>query len=89
MSLTSINSIRRILTIFQTSEAEVRPHCIVTGPSGSGKSHTIEVLCEELDLDIIHVNAAGLTKEGTAGNSLSKALSPLMRKGNRDRKSVV
>lgn len=81
MSLQSINSIRRILNIFQSSEGEVRPHCIVTGPSGSGKSHTIQLLCEELDLPLVEINAAGLTKEGTAGNSVSKALSPLMQYG--------
>lgn len=83
MSVESINKIRRILEIFQSSEGEIRPHHFVTGPSGSGKSHTIAVLCEELELEMIEVNAAGLTKEGTAGNSLSKALTPLMRKGNR------
>jgi len=83
MSLEAINNIRRILEIFQSSEGEIRPHHIVTGPSGSGKSHTLQVLCEELDLHMIEVNAAGLTKEGTAGNSLSKALSPLMRMGDR------
>lgn len=81
MSLKSINAIRRILTIFQNSEGEIRPHFIVTGPSGSGKSHTIEMLCEELDLRHFGVNAAGLTKEGTAGNSLSKALAPLLQGG--------
>lgn len=83
MSIESIQSIKRVLEIFQASEGEIRPHHFVTGPSGSGKSHTMSVLCEELDLDLLEINAAGLTKEGTAGNSLSKALSPLMRKGNR------
>lgn len=83
MSKESINSIKRILEIFQASEAEVRPHFIITGPSGSGKSHTMALLCEELNLPMLEINAAGLTKEGTAGNSLSKALSPLMQYGGR------
>lgn len=81
MSIEAINSIRRILTIFQASEGEIRPHFIVTGPSGSGKSHTIQMLCEELDMLYFEINAAGLTKEGTSGNSLSKALSPLLQNG--------
>lgn len=81
MSIQTIDRIRRVLTIFQTSEAEIRPHFIVTGPSGSGKSHTIQCLAEELDLNYFEINAAGLTKEGTAGNSLSKALSPLLQSG--------
>lgn len=76
MSSKTIDAIRRVLNIFETSEGEIRPHFIVTGPSGSGKSHTIQCLAEELD-----INAAGLTKEGTAGNSLSKALTPLLQSG--------
>ena len=77
MSIASIDSIRRIFNIFQASEGEIRPHLILTGPSGCGKSHTLETLAEDLDIKMIQINAAGLTKEGTAGNSLSKALSPL------------
>lgn len=83
MCASSIDAIRRILTIFQTSEGEIRPHFIVTGPSGSGKSHTIACLAEELDIHVLEINAAALTKEGTSGNSLSKALAPLAQLGNR------
>lgn len=81
MSVKTIDSIRRILSIFATSEGAIRPHFIVTGPSGSGKSHTIQCLAEELGLPYFDINAAGLTKEGTAGNSLSKALTPLLTTG--------
>lgn len=83
MSIKSINAIQRILNIFQTSEATIRPHFILTGPSGSGKSHTIQSFCEELDIPMVEINAASLTKEGTAGNSLSKALAPLVQYGGR------
>lgn len=82
MSIQAINHIRKILEIFKASEGEVRPHFILTGPSGSGKSHTVQMLCEDMDLPMIEVNAAGLTKEGTAGNSLSKALTPLLQFGS-------
>lgn len=82
MSTQIIDSIRRILNIFVTSEGEIRPHFIITGPSGSGKSHTIQALAEELDINYFDINAAGLTKEGTAGNSLSKALAPLLQAGD-------
>lgn len=78
MSTPTVDTLRRILKIFQTSEAAIRPHFILTGPSGSGKSHTIELLAEELDMPMLQVNAASLTKEGTSGNSLSKALTPLL-----------
>jgi ATP-dependent protease Clp ATPase subunit len=78
MSLQTIDRIRRAMNIFATSEAEIRPHFIVTGPSGSGKSHTIQALAEELELNYFEINAASLTKEGTSGNSVSKALTPVL-----------
>ena len=53
----------------------------LVGPSGSGKSHTVQTLCEELDMSMFEINAAALTKEGTSGNSLSKALAPLLQSG--------
>lgn len=81
MSAHTLDAIRRVLKIFETSEGEIRPHFIVTGPSGSGKSHTIQCLAEEMDINYFDINAAGLTKEGTAGNSLSKALTPLLQCG--------
>lgn len=75
-----IKETSRIVDIFKTSEGEIRPHFIVTGPRGSGKSHTIQQLAEKFELEFIKINAAQLTKEGTSGNSLSKALSPLIQK---------
>lgn len=82
MSVKSLAAIHRIFSIFQSSEAEIRPHFILTGPSGSGKSHNIQLLAEEFDLPYIEVNAAALTKEGTSGNSVSKALAPLTQHGS-------
>lgn len=74
---TTLKNIKRILEIFEGSEGEIRPHFIITGPSGSGKSHTMAQLAEEMDIPMWEINAAQLTKEGTAGNSLSKAMTPL------------
>ncbi len=72
-----IKELNRLFEIFINSECEIKPHFILTGSSGSGKSHTIQGLCEDHDIGYIEVNAAQLTKEGTSGNSLSKALAPL------------
>lgn len=69
--------IGRILEIFRGSEGKIRPHFLLTGPSGSGKSHIIQTIVDEYDLGYLEINAAQLTKEGTSGNSLSKALAPL------------
>lgn len=72
-----IKQLNKILEIFKASEGEIRPHFIITGPSGSGKSHSVQYLAETHEIEYIEINAAQLTKEGTSGNSLSKALSPL------------
>ena len=40
----ALKAISRILDIFISSEAEIRPHFMLTGPSGSGKSHTVQSL---------------------------------------------
>ena len=70
----AIGQMSKILEIFKASEGEIRPHCIITGPSGSGKTFTLTQLCENMEINLIEVNAAQLTKEGMSGNSLSKAL---------------
>lgn len=75
---TLTNEIGRILDIFIASEGKIRPHFILTGESGSGKSFTIKSLCRQKGIGCLEINAAQITKEGTSGNSLSKALSPLM-----------
>ena len=36
-----IKETSRIVEVFKTSKGEIRPYFIVTGSSGSGKSHTI------------------------------------------------
>lgn len=78
-----VKEMHKVFDIFKNSEGVIRPHFILTGPSGSGKTFTINQLCEQHDLNYFEVNAAQLTKEGTSGNSLSKALSPLLQTGNR------
>lgn len=72
-----VSEIQKIFNIFKHSDAEVRPHFILTGPSGSSKTYTIKTLAEQMEFGFIEINAAQLTKEGTSGNSLSKALSPI------------
>lgn len=67
----------KVFQVFSASEAQIRPHFVLTGGSGSGKSHVIKTLAEAMDVGYFEINAAQLTKEGTSGNSLSKALAPL------------
>lgn len=78
-----IADLTKVFEIFNASETEIRPHCIITGPSGSGKSFTVMSIAEMLDIPYIEINAAQLTKEGTSGNSVSKVLAPLARSGGK------
>lgn len=77
-----LKDLGRIFEIFINSECKIRPHFVLTGSSGSGKSITIRHLAEKHKIGYLEVNAAQLTKEGTSGNSLSKALTPLLQLGN-------
>jgi len=79
----TISNINRIMEIFKNSDGKIRPHYILTGPSGSGKSYALQSLAENLELDYMEINAAQLTKEGTSGNSLSKALAPIANHGDK------
>lgn len=74
---TVVDKLQKIFNVFEASEGAIRPHFIMTGPSGSGKSHIINTMAKEMELGYLEINAAQLTKEGTSGNSLSKALAPL------------
>lgn len=78
-----IKQLNKIFEIFKTSESEIRPHFILTGESGSGKSLTISTLARQHELGFVEINAAQLTKEGVSGNSLSKALSPMLQMGSK------
>lgn len=73
-----LNELDRVMKIFVNSNCVIRPHFILTGESGSGKSITISALCIKNKIGFVELNAAQLTKEGTSGNSLSKALTPLL-----------
>lgn len=78
-----IAELSKIVEIFKASECSIRPHAILAGSSGSGKSLTVQHLAALHELAFIEINAAQLTKEGTSGNSLSKALAPMATIGAR------
>ena len=75
--------VNNVLKVWKSSGGTIRPHFMLTGPSGSGKSHLINKLAEYHEVNFVEINAAQLTKEGTSGNSLSKALAPIQQAGGR------
>ncbi len=50
------------------------PHCILTGPTGCGKSETLRQLGKLLSVPILHINARCLTDEGYKGFNFSEAV---------------
>lgn len=75
--------LEKVVEIFVSSEQEIRPHFMFTGESGSGKTLLIQYLAAKFKLGFLEINAAQLTKEGVSGNSLSKAISPMLQFGGR------
>lgn len=71
------SQLNHVIGIFIESEGAIRPHCHLTGPSGSGKSYLVNQVSNEYKLPMLEINAAQLTAEGLSGNSLSKALRKL------------
>lgn len=72
------DDIDKIFSIFEASEGTIKPHFILTGESGSGKTFIVNSLAVKYKMNFVEINAAQLTKEGVSGNSLSKALTPIL-----------
>jgi len=71
------DSLANIFRIFSGSHGTIRPHFILTGASGTGKTYTVQTFCDNMSIPFVEINAATLTKEGTSGNSLSKSMAKL------------
>ena len=65
------------------------PHCILTGPSGSGKSETLRQLALFLDIPFLHVNAPCITAEGYKGINFSEVVGDFWKVNNRPISAIV
>lgn len=79
--------LQQVFDVFLRSEGTIRPHCFISGPSGSGKSFLVEALARNANIPNFEMNAAQLTIEGVSGNSLSKAIKPL--KKHSDQPNII
>lgn len=73
----AIKFVDKVLSNYMASQGKIRPHFIISGKSGTGKSFILENLCRKHAMAFLNINGAQLTREGISGNSLSKALEPL------------
>lgn len=71
--------IRKALIMFKTMQGAkcVKPHMLISGPSGGGKSYSIQTLCTELELNLIQINTPMLVKRGLTVDVL---LQPALRR---------
>jgi ATP-dependent Clp protease ATP-binding subunit ClpX len=65
------------------------PHCILTGPTGCGKSETLRQLGNFLQVPILHINARCLTDEGYKGFNFSEAVCNFSRVNKKPKCAIV
>lgn len=71
------NHIIKVFDIFVRTGGYIKPHFIITGGSGTGKTFIVSQLSKAVNISLLNVNASQITKEGISGNSLSKVLRPI------------
>ncbi len=64
-------------------------HCILTGPTGCGKSETLKRLGEFVNAPIMHLNARSLTDEGFKGHNFSEAVAAFCKANQNPRSAIV
>lgn len=65
-------------------------HCILTGPTGCGKSESLKQLGIFLgDVPILHINARSLTDEGFKGQNFSEAVANFCEENNNPTSAIV
>ncbi len=69
--------------------ASTPSHCILTGPTGCGKSESLKQLGIFLDVPIMHVNARSLTDEGYKGQNFSESVSSFAQENGNPVSAIV
>ena len=59
---------------YTAQEGEQIESILFVGPTGVGKTETVEVACKYLDMPMVSTNAADLVTEGIQGTSIQKIL---------------
>lgn len=64
-------------------------HCILTGPSGSGKSETVKQLSLFAKIPILHINAPCITAEGYKGTNFSSVVGNFYKANNNPKSAII
>lgn len=68
----------RILTNFVSSDYRRKSHLLIMGGTGTGKSKTIELVCQYLNIPFAKVDATNYTQAGYVGRSVDEMLAKLI-----------
>lgn len=68
----------RILTNFISSDYRRKSHLLIMGGTGTGKSKTIELVCQYLNIPFAKVDATNYTQAGYVGRSVDEMLAKLI-----------
>ncbi len=75
----AVNDITRGIMINQTSSnPNNKSHMLVTGPTGTGKTEIVKIVCDTLNLPFFEADATAYTKEGYVGKSVYSMLDGLI-----------
>lgn len=74
----------RILTNFMSSDYRRKSHLLIMGGTGTGKSKTIELICQYLNIPFAKVDATNYTQAGYVGRSVDEMLLKLITAANGD-----
>lgn len=74
----------RILTNFVSSDYRRKSHLLIMGGTGTGKSKTIELICQYLNIPFAKVDATNYTQAGYVGRSVDEMLLKLISAANGD-----
>lgn len=81
----AVNDITRGIMINQTStNPNNKSHMLVTGPTGTGKTEIVKIVCESLNLPFFEADATAYTKEGYVGKSVYSMLEGLIQAADGD-----
>ena len=64
-------------------------HCVLTGPTGCGKSESLKQLGLFLSVPILNINARSLTDEGFKGQNFSECVSSFCEENGNPKSAII
>ena len=78
----------QIIKNYRTKNPRNKQHILLAGPSGTGKTEMISIVCKELNIPFTKVVATDYTQEGFVGKSVDQMIESLINTCNGDVKKA-